>query len=295
MAVGALVALLNHAASAHPLKLSTWNMDWLTDRPAGDPDFPPDVGRRTSADFSDLARYAAHLNADIIGLQEVDSVTAAHRVFPAGRYRIILSEDAIPQRVGLAVRGGIQVTENPLYQALAVVSPAIHHPLRSGLDLTLTDGDTVLRVLVVHLKTGCWDAAPTDRGHSCPILRQQMAVLNDWVLQRRDEGVPFAILGDFNRRLTSADPFMRALDAASPLTLVTAGKASPCWGGEYFIDHILLGNKARGWLVPNSLRVMTYQGASSARRSSLSDHCPVSVTLSLPDHPSGDGAAPDHG
>jgi len=268
-------------AQAHTLKLATWNLDWLTQRPKADPGVPADVGRRTQADFQHLQSYARHLNADVIAFQEADSPATAALVFPPAQYRILMTQDPIAQNVGLAIRPDIQAEIHPELTALNVYPPNAPHPLRGGLDVTLTRNGTSLRVLVIHLKTGCWDQPLTQREHSCPTLLQQFKILDDWALERQDEGEPFAILGDFNRRLTEHDPLMQILNADAPMTLTTAGYASPCWGGEYFIDHILLGNAARSWLEPGSLRVMTYK-ADPAARSALSDHCPVSVRLSTP-------------
>jgi len=62
----------------------------------------------------------------------------------------------------------------------------------------------------------------------------------------------------------------------------TVGLASPCWGGNYFIDHIVLGDQARQWLHPDSLRVMTYREHDPTLQSRLSDHCPVSIGLDMP-------------
>ncbi|WP_051625829.1 endonuclease/exonuclease/phosphatase family protein [Kozakia baliensis] len=270
------------SASAHHLKITTWNLDWLTERPAHDAALPDDVARRDPNDFDRLARYARQLDSDVIGIEEVDGAQVAQRVFPADRYRLIVSHEPIVQRVGLVVRRDIQVEINPELTDLNVYDSSASHPLRAGLDVTLTDGQTRFRVLVVHLKTGCWDQPLNERGHSCPILKRQFAVLDNWVLERQDEGVPFIVLGDFNRRLTENDPLMHLLNADAPMLLTTAGRASPCWGGEYFIDHILLGGMAKSWLVPDSLRVMNYRGAHEADRARLSDHCPVSVRLDLP-------------
>jgi len=268
-------------ADATTLKLATWNMDWLTARQTGDPVLPPNVTGRTDADFARLAHYAAHLDADAVGFEEVETPTVAQRVFPTDRYTIVMSNDAVTQRVGIAVRKPLTVSVNAPLRALDVSAPPARFHLRSGLDVTISDGHAQLRVLVLHLKTGCWDEALTDPHHSCPVLRQQLAVLADWITERQDEGDAFAIVGDFNRRLYLDDPFYRGMLVDGPLTLTTAGQSSPCWGGEYFIDHIVLGNAARTWLVPRSLRVMTYHEAPS-ERASLSDHCPVSVRLALP-------------
>jgi len=272
-----------HAARSRSLKLATWNMDWLTTRPVGDPSLPPDVGRRSADDFHHLADDARRLNADIVGLQEIDGDDVARRIFPPDRYALLLTTASLPQRVGLAVRKGLMVERHPDIEALNVAMPGDPHQLRAGLDATVIDDGVRLRLLVVHLKTGCWDAPMGERGHSCPILERQIRIVADWILERQDEGEAYAVMGDFNRRLTLHDPEWAVLSADAPMTLTTAGRASPCWGGEYFIDHILLGNAARDWLVPDSLRVMLYGGPSGQsvdERAHLSDHCPVSVRLS---------------
>ena len=75
----------------------------------------------------------------------------------------------------------------------------------------------------------------------------------------------------------------QALQEAAPLIRVTEGHSSPCWGSESFIDHIILGDTARDWLVPDSLRVLSYRETGAEWKERLSDHCPVSVRLRLPD------------
>ncbi|GAD11185.1 hypothetical protein GFGA_1d0180 [Gluconobacter frateurii NBRC 103465] len=267
-------------AQARDIKLSTWNLDWLSLKQTGDPALPDDVHGRKPNDFIRLHHYATHLNADIIAFQEVDGPEPAARVFDPQTYQIILSQAPVIQRVGLAVKRPFNVKVNEELSALDVTGPEASHHLRTGLDVTVSDGTSHLRILVVHLKTGCWDQPLTQRKHSCPTLYQQFQILEDWIAERQDEGEPYAILGDFNRRLTLHDPLMQQIEHDAPVLLTTAGKASPCWSGEYFIDHIMLGNDARSWLIPDSLRVMTYR--NDTLPDGLSDHCPVSVRLHLP-------------
>ena len=79
------------------------------------------------------------------------------------------------------------------------------------------------------------------------------------------------------------DELLAALVATSPLVRATEGRSSPCWGGNSFMDHILAGGAARGWMVPDTLRVMVYRESGEAAKGQLSDHCPVSVRFHLPD------------
>jgi hypothetical protein len=66
----------------------------------------------------------------------------------------------------------------------------------------------------------------------------------------------------------------------------TEGFSNPCWlrdgQGRAFIDHILLGLRAADWLIKGSFRVFSYTERDPALRDVISDHCPISVRLSLP-------------
>ena len=280
--------LLPAAAGARgDIRLSTWNLEWLTTRPQGDPALPADVTPRTAAELERLAAYARHLAPDIAALEEVDSPELAARLFPAPAYRILISHDTVVQKVALAVRSGLAVVRHADVTALDVYPPDAPRHLRAGLDVSIGTGADSLRVLVVHLKAGCRDSAPDSRKPACQTVLRQLAIIADWILERQDEGEAFAVMGDFNRLLAPDDPALRALASSGPLALVTAGRASPCAQGSYFIDHILVGGTAHDWVRPDSLRVMLYHEDSGHEGSGpdaprLSDHCPVSVSLSLP-------------
>lgn len=274
--------LLAHAAHAAELKLATWNLEWLTLRAPGDKALPEDVVPKQADDLAALRRYALLLNADVVAFQEVDGPAAAAAVFPPDRYAIYLTGDRVVQRVGFAVRRGIEVQQNPDLKALDV-QPDAPFPLRSGADITLILGGARLRLLAVHLKSGCFDQRLANNGHVCATLRQQIPPLQGWLAQRQAEGAPFVVLGDFNRRMDHADELLDSLAQSAPLLRATEGRASPCWGGESFIDHVLAGGAARGWVEPGSLRVLVYRETDAVAKAHLSDHCPVSVKLQLPD------------
>lgn len=272
--------LVAFAAPQPTLKISTWNVEWLLDAKKHDAEhLPPDIPHRSAEDFTVLAAYATRLRPDLIGLQEVGDTTSLARLFPPQTYQLFLSNDAIPQHTAFAARRGLTIQRNPDVTALALNAGTTQHPLRSGLDITLQTDSASLRVLVVHLKTGCWDNPLSETHHACPTLFLQFQALQGWLGERAKNREAFAVIGDFNRRMTRTDPVFIALNRITPLDLVTAGHASPCLNGSYFIDHILLGGPAIAWKEPNSLRVMPLAQNST---NTLSDHCPVSITLRLP-------------
>ena len=270
-------------ACGAPIKVSTWNLDWLTLRHTGDPSLPDDVTTRGQADFTALAAEAARLHPDLVAIEEIDGAAPAALLFPPRDYTILMTDDNVVQRVGLVVRRGIPVIRNPDVTGLDV-EPHARHRLRSGLDATVTVGGVAIRVLAVHLKTGCWGAEQDDADkRACRVLDRQIPVLAGWIRDRARDGVPFLVLGDFNRHLGAAgDRVMTTLARAGPIDDPDRGQASPCWGGEDFIDHILPGGPARAWVVPGSLRVLVYRDRNEADKDRLSDHCPVSVTLDPP-------------
>jgi endonuclease/exonuclease/phosphatase family metal-dependent hydrolase len=273
-----LSLLTIEAPHAAELKIATWNLNWLTSRTAG---LPSDVKLRQPEDFDRLRGYAEELNADLVAIEEVDNADTARRLFPAVAYSIHMSHDRVRQRVGIAVRRGLAYDVNPDVTAIAL-DPVAH--LRSGVDITLHSGAASLRVLAVHLKQGCqYLAFGRSPRTTCVTLMSQFDVVSQWIAARRDAGVAFLVLGDFNRDFDKNDSFARTIAAAAPLTRATEGFSSPCWGHESFIDHILIGGTARTWVVPNTLRVLAYRETDPAWKPLLSDHCPVSVRLNVPD------------
>ncbi|HVC63399.1 MAG TPA: endonuclease/exonuclease/phosphatase family protein [Acetobacteraceae bacterium] len=272
--------LLPVVAFAAELKVATWNLNWLTQRPAGDPSLPADVHVRGPADFDRLRHYAKQLDADVIAIQEVDGRDVAARLFPPDRYSIYMTHDHVVQRVGIVVRRGLDYDVNPDVTALDL-GPG--RWLRSGADITLHLPAGPLRMLAVHLKTGCNNASLTrTRTHSCTELRAQIRPLRAWIAARQQEGVPFIVLGDFNRHMDGRDQLWAALARTAPLVRATQGRSSPCWGGEAFIDHIIAGGAARDWMQLPTLRVLTYRESGDDWKDRLSDHCPVSVEFLVP-------------
>lgn len=197
--------------------------------------------------------------------------------------------------------------------------------VRWGLDAVVEKNGKKLRLLGVHLKTGCfvgalirnrWDDPPfqwTHDGtvdHPCMTLARQMRPLRSWVAMAAQDEAPFAIVGDFNRRIdveiadTNEPDLFPVLsgevtDATTDdvsLSHVPEGASSihACWpedDGSPFanaIDYMIFGPGARpsDWEVTyKKLRYVDVAaiGGSSLTQADndwrLSDHCPIRITF----------------
>lgn len=275
------------------IKLATWNLEHLAE--ANGEGCRP----RAEADYAKLRSYAERLDADVIALQEVESAAAAARVFDPAKYEIVMSGQPYPppsgtcgadsaqtfrpQRTGFAIRRGIAFHVNPPLEALNVGRD--ERPLRWGVDVTL-EGQHPLRLLGLHLKSGCSAGFKAD-DEDCAPLMAQVPIVEGWIDAREASGETFAVLGDFNRRLKPADvEVWQAWDDGDPKGLdlhiaaleANGGPRAPkCDGGRYpdFIDHVVLSDRAfKRW--DQGFGELVYDERGGAMPS---DHCPVSVTL----------------
>jgi endonuclease/exonuclease/phosphatase family metal-dependent hydrolase len=235
---------------------------------------------RAEADYARLARYARRLDADIVALQEVDGEPAARRIFDPAIYAFHFTGDhENPQRTGFAYRKSLAVTLLPDVLELALAGT------RRGADMAVALPGGSLRLLSVHLKTGCWQEPLDTPVEPCEVLRRQLPAVGAWIGARSRERTAFVLLGDFNRRFDPKDEFWTGMNRDRPpgagLIDAMAGHDSRCWEGEFpdYIDHIVLSRQAAIWMLPGSLRQLLYDTGDAGHRAALSDHCPVAVTL----------------
>ncbi|MGK7885376.1 MAG: endonuclease/exonuclease/phosphatase family protein [Crocosphaera sp.] len=260
-------------ALASELKIATWNIEHLRQ------DNGKGSVKRVDEDYEKLAEFAKDLDADVIALQEVEGQEAASRVFDKTDYDFYFSKRRNVQNTGFAVREGLTVTHHPDVTSLNVTGG-----LRHGVDITVGDGVHEIRLLAVHLKSGCFvKFDPRDR--DCEKLEQQVPELEKWIDARATEGIPFAVLGDFNHRFNSpGNSFWSEIDDGMPinsdLTKVTEGRISDCLDGRYpeYIDHIVLDKQSTQWLKPDSFEQILFK-KRDLDEYKLSDHCPISVVL----------------
>lgn len=270
-------------SSGPALKLAAWNVEHLAEADSSG------CRPRTEADYAAMRSYLADLGADVIAFQEVESKAAAERVFDPAIYTVVI-EDRVgtdrrgacrgregltinAQRTGFAIRNDIPFERQADFTDLQIGNP----DLRSGVDLVVRPrGGEPIRVLSVHLKSGC---SSGDRNEACAVLFEQVPVMERWIDERAAEGVRFAVMGDFNRRLAMpGDTVWAEWDDASPpnadLALASGEQSAEC-NPRYrdFIDFIVLDRRATADL--RGFEEKTFGGDA------LSDHCAVSARLSL--------------
>lgn len=281
------------APQQQSLRLAAWNLEHLAEADG------TGCRPRTEADYAKLRAYAAKLDADVIAIQEVETVAAAKRVFDPTAYDIVLSDQPYPpfketcgkdsaepirpQRNGFAIRKGIGFAVNPPLTALDV-ERAGGRPVRWGIDVTLTG--SALRLMSVHLKSGCSAGFMAD-DEDCPLLMEQVPTIKGWIDAREAASEAFVILGDFNRRLKPEDKEVwQAWNTGGNLHIAAlegeGGVRNPgCDGGKYkdFIDHIVLSGAAFSRWDKASFGELVYDERGDAMPS---DHCPIAVTVETP-------------
>lgn len=297
------------AVAAPRLRLASWNLEWLM-TPAtfdslaghclgarrardGERAMPCDLvprGRWSEADFARLADFAASAAPDVVALQEVDGPQAAALVFPAHGFCFTRRRQL--QNVGFAIRRGIPYRCNADHRALAPRGSGV----RYGADVTLYPGTAQeLRLLAVHLKSGCPGGRLTAAREACGVLLRQVPALEDWIDRRAREQARFAVVGDFNRHLaregtTARDATGRTValwpeinDGEPPgALLANAGAEQRRAGcatrhdGRPAVDHIVLGRELAPALVTGSFRAWPWPGPGR-----WPDHCLISIELEL--------------
>lgn len=270
------------------LVVATWNVEHLA-LPISDGCRP-----RTDEELLQLQAYAKSLHADIVGLQEVGSAEAVAAIFPQEEWQVVVSErpdseaytcrktgfKSTQQKVAYAVRNGIDIQDVKSLSEFALN----RRGLRYGLELTVATDLGQMTLLNLHMKSGCFvDNYSRADSDACQTYAKQAPLLDKWVEQKELEGTPYAVLGDFNHRLSAPyNHFTRQLTTNSnnsDSSLENPG-AHLIGCHPYYpapIDHILIGNMGSGGL---SKKAMMHPFDNMAPKEMLSDHCALSLTLS---------------
>ncbi|MDF3021868.1 MAG: hypothetical protein K0Q92_3171 [Steroidobacteraceae bacterium] len=302
----ALAAAVSGAAPTQ-LKIATWNLEWFmtqetlraltpacvtreAPRDGARRAVPCDVAHelsRSGEDIAALRRHARRLDADVIALQEVDGEQAARLVFPG--YQFCFSSRVAVQNNGFAVRRGLPFTCGPELSDLS-----LGDDVRRGVEVRLFPGTPrELRLLSVHLKSGCSRDSLDSSRPSCIRLAAQVPVLERWIDAQAAARIPFAVLGDFNRDLRREPQgvsLWAEIDDSDPQDADLVNTAdgqlfencSPSQTFSGYIDYIVLGRRMARGLVEDSFGRELFRPKDALRRK-LSDHCPVFVRIRVAD------------
>lgn len=312
---GGLGTVVDEPPPGVRVRIATWNIANLHAETGQHLPGRPDAAARSDADYARIARYIAGLEADIVAFQEVNGPPAARRVFPEDKWEIVVSdrydEDLTTGRetdhiyTGVAVRrdGAAAFIAGQTYDALSVdhTEGGVTRPTRRGTEVLveLPNGEP-LQIMSVHLKSGCHQGrldAPT--APACETLSRQRAPLEAWIDALTEEGTPFVIAGDWNRRIDihgAQDHLWGEIDDGDPAPLdlfrFPENMTSPCLfrtpdHRPRPIDFIVLDEQAARWVDVSSAAIVDFREEDKPARRQISDHCPVTLDLFVPVRPEG--------
>ncbi|WP_182009245.1 endonuclease/exonuclease/phosphatase family protein [Vibrio sp. B1FLJ16] len=278
-----LLVFCSASFAQNSINLTSWNIEWLSAHGG--------KVSRSENDFEKLNYYLSKTQADVLAFQEVESTDAIQKVV-GNEYKIYLSDrsdtsnrylqfDSSNQYTGFAVRKGITVVDEPDFSItqgnskLRFASYIVLRP-KQGSDIHL---------LSIHLKAGCSGAYRNNR--DCQIVKQQGQVLSKWIKEREANKQQYAVLGDFNHNLGfQGDWLWETISEQTSAELMTKSTKAECkvrsnrnpnktHQFRSLIDHIIVSGKLKA--APGSQTTFKSQDVLDYK---LSDHCPVSTTLS---------------
>lgn len=303
-------------ATAEPVRVGAWNIQDLHHKEGfslrnfGE---ITSVKRRTE-DFALIEKYRDLFGrngrpADVIALQEIGTKAGLDRLFPDDTYKTIMSprwqSDDAPQGEGdvytaIAVRrdSGVQIVEVDPFLELSVLH-SDGRPTRAGTGALLEFDNQKFWFLSIHLKSSCATNKNihTSTADDCETLWAQTRLLESWIREKRNSGIPFIIAGDFNRRfrqLNFEGTLWEAMNGVGPDDTIeeplvvphpaTVTRLCPTRKGSSTqpIDWIVIDVALAGTVQEGSFWERRYsnndKNSAQAGRG-LSDHCPISVDL----------------
>ena len=264
--------------------VAAWNLEHLNEQSGNG------CVQRTDADYGRIADQIRNMKADVIAFQEVESESAASRVFPDTEWTIVVSDRPNTTGVGrecrgmkgqhlrhlatgIAIRSGLNHIDHPDLSALGIDGSQ-----RWGTDVTVEFGIARVRFLSVHLASGCWGSEQdrnSSRARVCSTLRRQIGVLSQWMQSRAEAGEDFIVLGDFNRRLALADDWAwnRLSTTETQARLITELLPARC-DSRYkaLIDHLVASEMLANRVIMDRL-------VERPRQGNHPDHCAIQAFL----------------
>lgn len=255
--------------------LGTFNIAWLGDG-------ENDREKRSDSDYERIAGIIKDMNADVIGLQEIENEKALRKVMNyLDDYQCFVGNTARGQNVAFLYKNEVEVTDIKEYMPVAIHKGRN----RPGLIAHCKKGNFDWSMMVVHLKsTSRYDSTDELRQESRETRRLQAAIMTKWVdsvAQTQEKDI--IIVGDFNDfPLRKKDPTLTALLDNQNIDFLTKERKSCKDEKLYAIDHIVVSKSAKKRFVTGSDGMVNFYASEKKEiAQKISDHCPVVSTFDI--------------
>ncbi|KTG21289.1 hypothetical protein AUR67_06805 [Pseudoalteromonas sp. XI10] len=279
-------ALNSNLANAKSLRVASWNTEHLAAHNGAG------CKARDTESYTQMRQYAQSLDADIIALQEVGSLAAVERVFPASQWQIIMSSRtdspsytcrenklaSTQQKVAFVVKKSILIKGvNHLTEFADAKVGA-----REAIHLQIDHEGKNINLLNVHLKSGCFvENYKTSTKSSCVVFKQQAEYLQTYLYKQNLAKDYWLVLGDFNHHLAKEENRFRqdllSLSTSQQNLNIATDNLQSCHP-KYPdpIDHMVLSKPLEQALTPSSVHFHHYDSPLM-----LSDHCALTGQFNL--------------
>ncbi len=261
------------------ITIATFNVEWLGDGHR-------DRKKRTEADYKRIAEVLKDLEADIIGLQEVENKRAVERLLKyMNGYKYVIGTTGGAQKLAIIFRDNLAVTSYNDYYPLMVAK----RRTKAGLWIYVRAKNFDFHLMNVHLKSSShWDNTADKRRKSLMYRTQQAKAIAKWAdsLLTNTEEEDIIVIGDFNDTpLRKKNNTIGLLE--SHLIFLTDDMRSCKYKRRYTIDHILVSDTtAIRYKEDSEFMYGLKHKFSPDELKGVSDHCPVLVEfdVSMPDN-----------
>jgi len=252
-----------------PLAVGTFNIAWLGDG-------INDRENRNEEDYKRIAKVITEVNADIIGLQEIENSAALEKLCQfLSDYKFIIKKSSSEQNVALLYKESIEISAIEEYKPLDVKAGRT----RQGLVAYCKKGNFDWTMMIVHLKsTSRYDSTEEMRVESRNVRRLQTKVLSQWIdsiIQKKEKDI--IIVGDFNDfPARKKEPTLNPLLENPNIEFITKERRS-CKDEKLFsIDHIVVSQSAKKRFIIGSDGVYNFYASETQENGrKISDHCPI--------------------
>lgn len=258
------------------LVVATFNVEWLGD---GNTDRKP----RSEADYNTIAKIISELNADIVGLQEIENANAIKKILTYLKgYKYKITENKSAQNVAYLYNSKLEIKRSFVSDRIDIAERST----RPALVMECKKSNFDFVVANVHLKsTSRYDNTAEKKERSFDLRGSQVIELNklaDSIINAKKE-LDVILLGDFNDTpVRKKNPTLTPLLENPNLVFITKDMKSCKNRSMYSIDHIISSKSAYNRFAIDSERnfdINLVFGKDVAQN--ISDHCPIILNFEI--------------